>query len=162
MLRNPAIRFGVANQPEPEDDADTLVHDDYAAWLRQLSEGVADKDLEEVSGKSRQTLWRGKTAKRSERTIGAATALRDALVKVKDIELPPPAVSIRNGDDWEWYVVGRRLMAADHDKFLQVLEHAQTIATGAEAEHGLRELGNPQGSGSDATPPRWRTPKGSE
>lgn len=147
---------------EREEDAESPVHDDYAAWLRELADGVPRKDLEDASGKDRQTLWRGSSTKRSERSIGAANAMREALAKVKGIALPPPIVSIRNRDDYEWYLVGRRLLDGDHDTFVKVLESAQKAAAGVEALQDLSDLGDPQQSAPGDTPQRWRGRKRNE
>lgn len=129
------------------------VTDAYTKLLKRTAEesGATQQQLEKVAGVGRQTLWRA--TKVEQATVSSAFALRDALVIVTKEPLPPPIVSIRDQNDYDWYEAGQLLKELDFNKFSDVLEEIKRVVSATKQDHksmtSLRTLLHPTVSDAD-------------
>lgn len=144
------------------DHVPPLVTDRYAALLRAKKESLEDKDLEDAAAVTRMTFWRGSAPdqSRGKRTLGGAYALRYAIKALTGEDLPPPVVPIEDQLDYEWYLLGQRLKAAEGDHFYQAMTNAERELHIAESMSKLASLTHPTESAADDIPPRWTGTKG--
>lgn len=109
--------------------------DEYRDMLRRFheeltgGEDIGKEQFAESVGVSRQVVWRalspGKTTK-----IGTidrvATGLRKALPEAR---IPPPVVSVRDADHYDWCLLGDQLQQLDPEEFERILKTLKTLVT---------------------------------
>ena len=54
-----------------------------------------------------------------------------------EAQLPPPIVKVESREQFAWFELGRRLLAASPSTFEEMLAKIEKIVTGAEAQHDL-------------------------
>ena len=118
--------------------------EDYVSMLGSVVAqlGLSKKDVAKGSGVSQQTVGRVLNDGGAEATVEAVEAVRLGLQKMRGEEIPPPAVTIGDQDDWLWHQAKERLRESSQFQAVlyEVLEVAGLMTPALREEAAFRRL----------------------